>query len=85
MCEALRELFKDELEEEFNHGLNQGLNQGLSQGVSEGLSQGLSQGLKSMIEACKSLGGSRDVVLNIVMDKFDLPKDEAENYMKLYW
>ena len=38
-----------------------------------------------MIEACKSLVGSRDVVLNMVMEKFDLSEDEAENYMELYW
>lgn len=69
MCEALRELFKDELEE----------------GITKARFEVINQGIKSMIEACKSLVGSRDVVLNMVMEKFDLSEDEAENYMELYW
>ncbi len=49
MCQALRELFAEELEEAKQQGLETGIvkgrNEGLSQGRSEGLSQGLQQGM----------------------------------------
>ena len=65
MCEALRELFKDELKESYESGIE--------------------RGIEGMIEACKSLGVAKDVVFNMVMEKFDLSDDEAENYMERYW
>ena len=67
MCEALRELFKDELEEGITKARLEGMNEGISQGLSLGVSQGLNQGIQSMIETCKSLGASKDVVFNLVM------------------
>ena len=53
--------------------------------LEEGYERGRLEGLKSMIEACNSLGVSKDVVFNLVMEKFDLSEDDAENYMELYW
>ena len=81
MCEALRELFKDELKEGYERGIAQGIERGIEQGIERGIEQGR---LEGMIEACKSLGVSKDVVFNMVMEKFDLSCDEAENYMELY-
>ena len=45
MCEALKELFKDELEERWNDGIKIGISQGFGQGFGQGLSQGFGQGL----------------------------------------
>lgn len=69
MCEALRELFQEEFEEHENIGLN----------------KGLSRGIQSMIEACKSLGGTREVVQNMVIEKFEVSEIAAEEYMNMYW
>ena len=44
MCEALRELFKDELEEAHEKGKSAGLSEGLSKGRAAGLSEGISKG-----------------------------------------
>lgn len=40
MCEALRELFKDELEEAHEKGKSAGLSEGLSEGLSKGRTEG---------------------------------------------
>lgn len=37
MCEALRDLFKDELEEQYQAGEAKGISQGISQGISRGI------------------------------------------------
>ena len=37
MCEALRELFKEELEQKWNDGLKTGISQGISQGARLGV------------------------------------------------
>ena len=44
MCEALRELFAEDLKEFQTRGLKQGLEQGLEQGLAQGLAQGREQG-----------------------------------------
>ena len=45
MCEALRELFKEELEEKWNEGLKAGISQGISQGITQGITQGTRLGV----------------------------------------
>ena len=81
MCQALRDLFKDELEE----GMKLATEQGLKNGMQQGMQQGIQQGVKSMIEACKSLGGSWDKVKEMVMEKFSVQEEQAVEYMRLYW
>ena len=46
MCEALRELFADELKESEENGMRQGMETGLKQGMESGLKQGLQNGLE---------------------------------------
>lgn len=54
MCQALRELFAEELEEAKQQGLETGIAEGrilgLSEGRSEGLSQGRSEGLSQGLQ-----------------------------------
>lgn len=35
MCEALRDLFKDELQEQYEEGVSQGISQGVRQGITQ--------------------------------------------------
>ena len=53
--------------------------------MQQGMQQGIQQGVKSMIEACKSLGGSWDKVKEMVMEKFSVQEEQAVEYMRLYW
>lgn len=69
MCEALEELMKDELDARER----------------QGELKGQKRGIQSLIEACKDLGASWETVLGMVIDKFSASKDEAEEYMHLYW
>ena len=69
MCEALRELFADELESNLNKGIE----------------IGRSEGIRCMIESSKELGGSWEKVYELVKEKFSSTNEEAEEYMKLYW
>lgn len=77
MCEALEELMKDELDAREK--------QGEMRGEIRGEKRGQMKGIQSLIEACKSLGASWEAVLDMVIDKFSTPKDEAEEYMHRYW
>lgn len=81
MCQALRDLFKDELEE----GMKLATEQGLQNGMQQGMQQGLQQGVRCMIEACKSLGASWDKAKEMVMEKFSVKEEQATEYMRLYW
>ena len=49
MCEALKELFKDELEERWNDGIKIGISQGISQGISLGKRQGIISTLVQLV------------------------------------
>lgn len=73
MCEALRELFKDELVEKYEDGFENGINKGISQNI------------ETTIEMGKSFGGTREAVKDIIMKKMNLSEEKAENYMELYW
>ncbi|WP_026494431.1 hypothetical protein [Butyrivibrio sp. WCD3002] len=44
MCEALRELMKDEIEKDVKEGIERGLEQGLERGLEQGLEQGIERG-----------------------------------------
>ena len=50
MCNALKELMKDELEEREQYGISQGISRGLSQGISQGISQGEEKKLLELIK-----------------------------------
>ena len=41
MCDALKELFAEELKEADSRGRSEGMRQGLSQGLQQGLTQGI--------------------------------------------
>ncbi len=81
MCEALRELFADELEEK----MNKGIEIGRSEGMEIGYEQGQLDGIRCMIESSKECGGSWEKVFELVKEKFSSTNEEAEEYMKLYW
>ena len=69
MCEALRELFADELESNMNKGIE----------------IGRSEGIRCMIESTKECGASWEKVFELVKEKFSSTNEQAEEYMKLYW
>lgn len=74
MCDALYELFEDELKEREARGITQGIAQGIAQGEA-----------KSLIETCAEFGVTRDDILKRLINKLSLSQEAAENYMQKYW
>ena len=69
MCEALLELFKDEVDRETEKAREDGRN----------------EGIQSMINSCKALGGTKPQILELLIQNFKLTKEDAENYLEKYW
>ena len=64
MCEALRDLFKDELEEAHEKGKSAGLSEGRAAGLSEGISKGRTEGenrLKELYAKLEQDGRREDI------------------------
>ncbi len=77
MCEALKELMKDELDECRERGLREGLEQGIREGKQEAV--------KSIIEICQELGLSKENALQRVTEKLDMDEEKLANFFELYW
>lgn len=58
---------------------------GIAEGERRGREEGIKEGIKAMIEGCKSLDASKEKTFELVMEKFTLSVDEANEYMDLYW
>lgn len=69
MCDALYELFKDELEERER----------------KGKVEGISETIRELIETCAELGATKNETLQRLINKLSLPKESAAKYMNLYW
>lgn len=73
MCEALRELFAEELEES------------REQGIEQGVKKGLEEGIRVLIETCKEFSMSREKTADRLVHKFELSQEKAAGYMRKYW
>lgn len=69
MCEALYELFADELKER----------------EQKGREEGREETVKCLIETCEELGVSRKETTEKLVGKLALPEETAEKYMQKYW
>ena len=82
MCEALRDLFKDELQEQYEAGISQGIEQGISRGIEQGISRGIEQGISQGISR-------RDITIihnmqknNFTMNQMMLATGKTESEIK---
>ena len=69
MCDALKELMKDELEEAEKVGID----------------KGRQEGIRILIENCKEFALSYEQTADKVAEKYELPVEKAEEYMKKFW
>ena len=58
-------------------GLREGMEAGEKAGKESGLKEGLKAGIRSLIETCRELGASGDVILEKLQEKFALTEEEA--------
>ena len=82
MCQALRELMKDEIAKDFAEGHAQGLREGLREGQREGLHKG------RIIEAVDiyrdELGLDEQSIITRISSKFNLSSEQAKTYVLCY-
>jgi len=69
MCEAITELIQ----------------RGRMEGVMQGITQGIEQGMQALIETCIEFGSTRKETLDRVMEKMQVPQEDAERYVEKYW
>lgn len=73
MCEALMELFSEELKESENRGIETGIRRGIQTGI------------RNLIETCFEIGLPEGKTRNKLMEKYELTQETAEAYMEKYW
>ena len=81
MCEAILELFEDEV----NIRTAKARNEGKMEGKLEGRLEERKEGVKSMINSCKALGASKEKVLELLVMNSKITQDEAMDYIEKYW
>lgn len=51
------------------------------EGYEEGIAEGMEKGIRALIETCRELGASRDVIVGKCMEKYELTREKAQEYM----
>lgn len=69
MCEALRELFADELETTMNKGIE----------------IGRSEGIRCMIISSKEFGVTAEQIQSVLVKNYELDEEQAKKYIEQYW
>ena len=80
MCDAIRELFADELEE----GVKRGIQLGKEQGLEQGLKQGLEQGIQALILDNLEDRKTKEQIIVKLVKRFELSPESAETYYNKY-
>ena len=90
MCEALRDLMKEQIEQEVEQGIKQGREQGIKQGREQGIKQGIEQGIEqgreqgeqtSTIKAIKKMMEKMKLTAQQAMDVLDISAEEQQGYL----
>ena len=85
MCEAIVELFQDEIDAARNEGLIAGRDEGLIVGRNEGLVTGRNENLHITIRACRDFGGTKEKVYELLVNEYKLTEEQAGEYIEQYW
>ena len=77
MCDALKEIFMEQMKDE--------LEEAEKAGIEKGIDKGRQEGIKILIENCKEFALSYEQTADKVAEKYELPVEKAEEYMKKFW
>jgi len=69
MCEAITELMR----------------RSRMEGVIQGIEQGIEQGVQALIEMSMKFGSTKQETMDYIMEKMQVPRENAEKYMEKYW
>ena len=81
MCEAILELFQDEVDIQTTKARNEGL----MAGRNEGLAVGRNENLHITIKACRDFGGTKEKVYDLLINDYKLTDEQAKEYLEQYW
>ena len=77
MCDALRELFAEQLRESKEEGI--------SVGMTRGISQGILKGILVLLDTYQEMNLSEEEAERRITEKFSLSEEKAREYMEKYW
>lgn len=81
MCEAILELFQDEVEMQTTKAMNEGR----IAGRNEGIITGRIENLRITIRACRDFGGTKEKVYELLVNEYKLTEEQAKDYIEQYW
>ena len=82
MCDALKEIFMEQMKEEMKEEMKKEI---LQDAERKGVQAGIQQGIKILIESCKEFALSYEQTIHKIAEKYELPIEKAEEYMKKFW
>ena len=50
--------------------------------IERGIEQGIEQGIQNMVETLRELSVPEELILQKIQEKFNITREDAENYMK---
>ena len=82
MCQALRELMKDEIARDVADGVERGIRQGIRQGREQGIRQGREQGIRALVDTYRTeLGLDDQAIISRISSRFQLSPEQARAYV----
>lgn len=55
------------------------------EGVQEGIQKGIQKSIQVAVRLCKGFTNNKDIAVEKLMEEYSLSKDEAANYVNMYW
>ena len=80
MCQALRELMKDQIDEEVRVKKEEAWAEGMAKGKAEGMAKGKAE---AKLESIKALMTNLSFTAEQAMESLGIPKNEYDKYKKM--
>lgn len=78
-------LRKHATEEGYKNGFQSGIEWGMEQGIEQGMEQGIEQGIKAVTETCQQLAVSREDTRQLLIEKFSVSGERAQQLLGKFW
>ena len=80
-----QEIARDNFEKGMAEGVVKGREEGIAEGVvkgrQEGIAEGMVRGIKNLIDSFKELEIDEKIIVQKLIEKYNLSKEEAEKYL----
>ena len=78
-------LVEEKIEELIKEGVEKGKLEGRQEGRQEGRLEGRLEGIQAMVRTCKRFHIDKKITIENIMKEFQVPEEEAAEYVKKYW